>query len=217
MTHLVNKGGMRVNDKFFALPEEKRQAIINAGYRVFAQNTYKKSPMSDVAEAAGISKALLFHYFVNKRELYLFLLKQCAEVTLEALNRFDCYGGTDLFEIMRRGLKVKAQLRRRYPDMSSFVIKAYYESDPAVAKDVQEFIKQHGSYHNNVAMARVDPAQFVEGLDLKMMYQDMFWASEGYIWEMTQREDMNLDRMEQDFDRLIDFWKQLYLRKEAKA
>lgn len=57
-----------MNEKFFALPEEKQQAILNAGYRVFSQNSYKKSPMSEVAETAGISKSLLFHYFHNKKE-----------------------------------------------------------------------------------------------------------------------------------------------------
>lgn len=30
----------------------------------------KFCPMSEIAEAAGISKALLFHYFHNKKELY---------------------------------------------------------------------------------------------------------------------------------------------------
>ena len=50
-----------MNEKFFSLPEEKQQAIINAGYRVFSQNTYKNSPMSEIADAAGsvyIAKAL---------------------------------------------------------------------------------------------------------------------------------------------------------------
>lgn len=56
-----------MNEKFYSLPEEKQQAIINAGYRVFSQNTYKNSPMSEIADAAGISKSLLFHYFHNKK------------------------------------------------------------------------------------------------------------------------------------------------------
>ena len=46
-----------MNERFFALPEEKQQAIINAGYRVFSRNSYKNSPMSEIAEAAGISKS----------------------------------------------------------------------------------------------------------------------------------------------------------------
>ena len=41
-----------MNEKFFSLPEGKKQAIINAGYRVFSQNSYKNSPVSEIAEAA---------------------------------------------------------------------------------------------------------------------------------------------------------------------
>ena len=63
-----------MNDKFFSLPIEKQEAIVNAGFRVFSQNSYKKSPMSEIADAAGISKSLLFYYFHNKKEFYLFLL-----------------------------------------------------------------------------------------------------------------------------------------------
>lgn len=66
-----------MNEKFYTLSAEKQRAIINAGYRVFSQNSYKKSPMSEIADAAGISKSLLFHYFHNKRELYLVLLETC--------------------------------------------------------------------------------------------------------------------------------------------
>ena len=29
-----------MNERFFALPPEKRRAIINAGYRVFSRNSY---------------------------------------------------------------------------------------------------------------------------------------------------------------------------------
>lgn len=51
-------GEVFMNEKFFALPEEKQQRIRNAGYRVFSQNSYRKSPMSEIAEEAGISKSL---------------------------------------------------------------------------------------------------------------------------------------------------------------
>ena len=79
-----------MNEKFFSLPEEKQQAIINAGLRVFSQNTYKKSPVSEIAKEAGISKSLLFYYFRNKKELYLFLWEKCAQVTIEYMREYGC-------------------------------------------------------------------------------------------------------------------------------
>lgn len=89
-----------VNERFFKLPEARQQAIINAGYRVFSRNSYKNSPMSEIADAAGISKPLLFHYFRNKKELYLFLWNRCAEITLAHLDSCGCYAGPDLFDCM---------------------------------------------------------------------------------------------------------------------
>ena len=124
-----------MNEKFFSLPEAKQQAIINAGYRVFSQNSYKNSPMSEIAEAAGISKALLFHYFHNKKELYLFLWDKCAETTIETMSRYDCYGQTLLFEAMERGMRAKMEIIRRYPDMGVFTIRAFYEKDEEIFAD----------------------------------------------------------------------------------
>ena len=206
---------MAMNEKFFTLPEEKRQSIINAGYRVFSQNSYKKSPMSEIAGAAGISKSLLFHYFQNKKELYLFLWNNCADVTMQYLNEWGCYEQNDMFENMYRGLKAKACIMRQYPDMGNFVIKAYYEKDPEVCGEIQKSIAERGAFKKNAAQLRLDPEQFVPGLDLQMMYQDMYWASEGYLWEKFQRGTVDADEMEQDFMKLLEFWKKLYLRKEG--
>jgi hypothetical protein len=47
-----------------------------------------------------------------------------------------------------------------------------------------------------------------------MMYREMYWASEGYLWEMVQKGPVDMEQMEKDFTRLMAFWKSIYLRKE---
>ena len=205
-----------MNEKFFSLPQEKQQAIINAGYRVFSRNSYRKSPMSEIADAAGISKSLLFHYFRNKKELYLFLWDTCARLTMEVLRDYRCYEGNDLFEMMRRGLEAKISLMRRYPDLGAFALKCYYEKDPEVQPEMQRLIEKYGSYKNNAAMQHLNPEQFIPGLDLEMMYHQMFLASEGYLWEMMQQGQVDWEKVRQDFARLMEFWKSTYCRKEKR-
>ena len=203
-----------MNEKFFSLPEEKRQAILDAGFRVFARNSYKHSPMQEVAGEAGISKSLLFHYFRNKKELYLYLLDAGAKLTVEYLTRCGCYQQADLFGAMYVGMKAKADVMRRYPEMTAFVLKAYYEQDEEIRGEVQKVIAKYVDFRANAYLLNLSPEQFVPGLDLKMMYLDMLWASEGYLWERVQTGTMDVDRMERDFVRMIDFWKSIYLRKE---
>lgn len=203
-----------MNEKFFFLPEEKQLAIINAGYRVFSRNSYKKSPVSEIAAEAGISKSLLFHYFQNKKELYLFLLDNAAKTTYKYLYEFQCFEGEDIFEIMRRGLKCKVSMMRKYPDLAAFTLKGYYESDPEVCGEVQALIGRIASFKTNEKRFKINPEQYIPGLDIRMMYMDMYFASEGYIWERLQQGRLDIDEMEKDFIRLIEFWKKLYLRKE---
>ena len=203
-----------MNPKFFSLPEEKQRAILNAGYRVFSQNSYKNSPMSEIAAAAGISKPLLFHYFHNKKELYLFLWDQCAQITIRFLTQYGCYERQQLFESMERGMRAKMEIIRRYPDMAFFTIKAFYEKDPEICAAVQESYHRYFNLKADKARINFDPEQFRPGLDIELMYQEMYWASEGYLWEMVQRGDVDMDRLERDFTRMIAFWKFLYLRKE---
>lgn len=202
-----------MNEKFFSLPEEKQLAIINAGYRVFSQNSYKKCPVSEIADEAGISKSLLFYYFRNKRELYLFLIKNAADTTYKHLYEFGCGEKDDFFEIMYRGLKAKVALMKKYPDLTLFTLKAYYETDPEICGDIRKIIGRIASLDNNAKMLKIDPEQFVEGIDLQMMYMDMYLASEGYLWEKTHQGKFDADEVERDFERMIDFWKKLYLRK----
>lgn len=203
-----------MNEKFFSLPKEKQQSIINAGYRVFSQNSYKNSPMSEIAEAAGISKSLLFHYFHNKKELYLFLWEKCAEITIEYLTRYNCYGQKKLFESMERGMQAKLQIIRLYPDMGFFTIKAFYEKDPEISSIIRESYQKYFNLKAERTRMNLDPEQFIPGLDVPMMYREMYWASEGYLWEMMQRGNVDIDQMEKDFTKLIAFWKSVYLRKE---
>ena len=203
-----------MNERFFSLPEEKQQAIINAGYRVFSQNSYKNSPMSEIADAAGISKSLLFHYFRNKKELYMFLWDKCAGITIEYLTKYGCYGQDGLFESMERGMRAKLEIIGIYPDMANFTIKAFYEKDPEICAAVHESYHRYFSLKAERTRLNLDPEQFVPGLDISMMYREMYWAAEGYLWEMVQRGEVDIGRMERDFTALMNFWKSVYLRKE---
>lgn len=149
-----------MNERFYALPPEKQQAIINADYRVFSQNSYKNSPMSEIAAEAGISKSLLFHYFHNKKELYLFLWDKCAETTIEFLTRYGCYGQTELFESMERGMRAKMEIIRLYPDMGNFTIKAFYEKDAGISAAIQESYHRYYNLKADKTRLNLDPSQF---------------------------------------------------------
>ena len=50
--------------------DERRRQLLDAGATLFAQRAYEEISMRQVAQAAGVSKALLYHYFPSKIELF---------------------------------------------------------------------------------------------------------------------------------------------------
>lgn len=205
----------RMNEKFYSLSEEKQTRIINGGFRVFSKNSYKKSPMQEIADCAGISKSLLFHYFYNKKELYLFLWNRAADITMEYLTAYGCYEPGDLFDMMERGMRAKIHVMQIYPDMTAFAIRAFYETNAEISEGIQKSYQEHFERKARNALAQVDPDDFIPGLDLAMMYREMYLASEGYLWEIQQRGGrFDADMLEKDFEEMLVFWKNIYLRKK---
>ena len=50
--------------------DERRRQLIKAGSALFAEHSFEEISMRQIAEAAGISKALIYHYFPSKTELF---------------------------------------------------------------------------------------------------------------------------------------------------
>ncbi len=201
-----------MNDKFYALPEEKRNRIINAGFRVFSQNSYRKSPMNEIAAEAGISKSLLFFYFKNKKEFFLFLWDSVKKITIEHLQKSDVYKETDIFEMICKGLETKLAMMHKYPDMGKFALKAYYDDDEEIRDELRKVIEPFQQLSTNIMIPELDPAQFKEGIDLEMMYRDMYLASEGFLYHEMQKKDFDVDKMAEDFRKMVDFWRKMYSR-----
>ena len=79
-----------MNQKFFDIPKEKQDRIINAALQVFSQNGYRHAGTDEVVRRAGISKGLLFHYFESKLGLYIFLYDYAVRYML-----LELAGGTE--------------------------------------------------------------------------------------------------------------------------
>jgi AcrR family transcriptional regulator len=50
--------------------DERRQRLVELGGRLFTEHAYDKLSMAKIAREAGISKALLYHYFPSKSDYF---------------------------------------------------------------------------------------------------------------------------------------------------
>ncbi len=64
--------------------DERRRQLLDAGAKVFATHPFEEITMRQIAEAAGVSKPLLYHYFPSKDDLFVAALTEAAS-ELQAL------------------------------------------------------------------------------------------------------------------------------------
>ena len=61
--------------------ESRRQQLIETGLRVFAKHGFRGTTTRQLAEAAGVTEAVIFKHFADKNELYAAILGQKASET----------------------------------------------------------------------------------------------------------------------------------------
>lgn len=65
----------------------RREQILDVAVQVFARNGFHGTSMNDVAEAAGVTKPVLYQHFDSKQELYLALLGEVGNRLLTAISK----------------------------------------------------------------------------------------------------------------------------------
>ncbi|MHA1984599.1 MAG: TetR/AcrR family transcriptional regulator [Candidatus Hodarchaeales archaeon] len=77
------------------IPKDKKERIITAGIKEFAEKGYALASTNRICQNAGISKGLLFHYFETKKQFYSYLGKYLLENITCLLNDIKNLKGTN--------------------------------------------------------------------------------------------------------------------------
>jgi AcrR family transcriptional regulator len=98
-------------------PEDRRAELLALGAEVFGKRPYDEVRIDEIAERAGVSRALMYHYFPDKRSFFAAVVKDEADRLYESTNKDDTAGLT-MFEEIRLGV---------------LAYMAYYEQNPEAA------------------------------------------------------------------------------------
>lgn len=201
-------------EHFFNLPTEKQNLIIDAALKTFAIHGYKKTSISDIASAAGISKAMVFHYFGTKKELYLYLVNTCVEsISNEVTEKFDD-SITDLFDRILYTSKLKIALMKKQPYVPSFIQSAYFETDDEVKEEIRTiFSKDDGKTPGKqITFNGADFSKFKDDIDPILVMNMINWISEGYMSKMTNAEEADFDELYRVFEECMQLFKRNFYK-----
>lgn len=70
-------------------PATRREQLLDLGVKLLATRSFEDMSIDVLAEEAGISRGLLYHYFGNKQDFHLAVVRRLAEALYEATAPVD--------------------------------------------------------------------------------------------------------------------------------
>lgn len=188
--------------KFFNLSQEKQDRILNAALKEFVLKGYQLASTNEIVKEADISKGLLFHYFKNKKTLYLFLYEHFMEIFIQDIVSKLDRTEKDIFVRYRDIGKLKFELYSKYPDMFNFIKSVYKEDASEVKGDIDKLNKQFLSIGYHDLFGDIDYSKFKDDLDIEKAINVIFWTLEGFAYQYLDKVTaLNIEEI--DFEGLM--------------
>jgi len=173
-------------EKFQSLELEKQELILNAVMKEFAEKGFKNASTNEIVTRAGISKGLLFHYFHNKKDLYLYVYDYVLNLLIhEFFDKID-WNERDIIARLRHCSRLKVDIIQRYPEMFDFSLAALQEDAPEVKHELEHKNKAVLTSHQARLLEGIDPSLFRTDVDIPKALQIILWTLEG----MSNREKL---------------------------
>ena len=141
-----------------------------------------------IADNANISKSLLFYYFKNKKEYYLFLFETAIEFLKDEKVKKANDEKVDLFELINQTVECRLIIMRDYPYLIKFATRAYYESDESVKFELQIMKEETTQLGIRESLDCIDYRQFENSSDAKILVNIILYIAEGC---MRGQEDLD--------------------------
>lgn len=117
---------------------ERREQLLQGAASLFHTRAYEDVSIDDVASAAGVSKALVFHYFASKRELFVAVIERAAAELVQGTTlAAEAVPGEQPIERLRRGLDAYLAFAEAHADAYLALMRSAAGADPGLSAIVE--------------------------------------------------------------------------------
>jgi len=174
--------------------EERRSQILAVAVSLFSERGFRGTTTKEIAQAAGVSEAMVFRHFATKKELYAAILdhKSCADdrfqpeqMAAEAIKRKD---DRAVFESLAIGALT---YHEKDPEFQRLLLYSALEKHELAEMFFNEFVRRVyeflGSYirerQRDGALIEIDPAIVIRCFIGMVMHQSL----NNNLWDPARR------------------------------
>lgn len=182
-------------DLFLNLKTEKQNRIIQVAISEFAQNAYVNASTNRIVKECGISKGSLFKYFIDKEDLYFFILDTVMGEMLRDMESEVEDLSTELFQRIIDYSALEISWYIKNPDKGSLIMSAVMEKDEEICSKMTERYGAHGENIYYELLAGIEEENLKVGKE--KIAELLKWVLEGFNKTFLKKADINKESFEQ--------------------
>lgn len=141
---------------------EKKNKIIKAAYKIFNEKGYNNTNTAEIAKEAGLSTGCLYDYFVDKKDIFLEVLRMHTTTAIDTIfnKLLEIPENEDLLNVIKKLIYIIVEAHNHYKGFHNEIValscsdvdvKNYlkvYEQDAIISK-ISNYLNERGIHLNN--------------------------------------------------------------------
>ncbi len=180
-------------DLFYQLDIDKKNRIINAGLSEFAQYSYNEASTNSIVKKASIGKGSLFKYFVNKEELYFYILDYVIDDFVKDLKDALPKLKGEIFQFILTYAEAEFNWYIENIDKYNLIKRAFNDDNSSIYKKTVERYKLtgHSFYNEIIESAEIRALNWEKEKVLNVIKWVLEGLNEKFIKQADQYSNIN--------------------------
>ena len=193
--------------EFLHHDDARKSRILEAALVEFADKGYKKASTNTIVREAGVSKGLLFHYFISKKELFVLLYTHAREVIMNELYENVNFGDKDVLNRMTQATIVKVQSYVSHPLFMQLFEKFPLIEDQEIIDRINHLNKRVQEETYERIFSNIDYYAFNEALNIERCLQVVRWTVDkiSMDWQIKHNQSNEAPNFEVLKQEITDF------------
>ncbi len=174
-----------IKQTFYNLPEDKKQRIVDAIVKEFADSPTEKVSINRIIKVADISRGSFYQYFDDKVDLVEVLIKTLVDATLDNTYKVLKSTGGDIFLTYEKIFEIIANFSNdsEKKKILKNLIKSLKVNDSLVSEYILNRFKGFSQCDDMLQYYGRDNLKFKSDEDVKALSQILSYVLKNSLWE----------------------------------
>lgn len=203
--------------EFLSQDDARRSRILEAALTEFAEKGYKKASTNTIVREAGVSKGLLFHYFISKKDLYVYLYTYAVKTVTNELYEQVNFANKDVLNRVKQSTLVKIASYMNHPLFMKLFEKFDLVKDPDIRNAIITLNKSVQEETYEKLFSNIDYYAFNDSLNIDRCLQVVRWTIDkiSYEWKVTHGgiyDEEAFEDLKMDITHYLDLFREAFYR-----